>query len=110
MFHRKTLILVTMAILVVVSGCATGRNYQSDIDALNSRITALQGQLSAKEEEIARLQSQVSTQQLTLGQAEAEKKTLNDKLDSLMAQAEAKSREPKAAKSAAARETESDLK
>ncbi len=64
--HLNVLVL---AGVVLLAGCATGRNYQSDIDALNSRISALQGQLSSKDDEIARLQGQLS-------QAEAEKQRL----------------------------------
>ena len=37
-----------LACAVLLAGCATtgGRNYQTDIDALNARVTALQGQLA----------------------------------------------------------------
>ncbi len=42
-----------------VMGCATTptRNYQTDIDALNARVSAMQGQLSEKDQEIAMLKS-----------------------------------------------------
>ena len=48
--------------IALVSGCATTRNHQPDIDSLNSKILTLQSQLS---------------------QAEAEKRALSDKLDQL---------------------------
>ena len=40
-----------------IMGCATAptRNYQTDIDALNARVSAMQGQLSEKDQEIAML-------------------------------------------------------
>ncbi len=48
-----------IAIAFVASGCAAGRNnYQSDIDALNSKINGLQSQLENKNREIASLQDQ----------------------------------------------------
>ena len=55
--------------IALVSGCATTRNYQPDIDSLNSKISTLQGQLSSKDEEISRLQ-------MRLGQLELENRTL----------------------------------
>ena len=44
--------------LFLVSGCATGRNLQPDLDAMNSRISSLQNQLDAKNREIAALQDE----------------------------------------------------
>ena len=73
---------IFVAGLLLISGCATGRNYQTDIDALNSRVSSLQGELSQKDQEIARLQGQVSQQQAALAQAEADKRMMGDKLDS----------------------------
>lgn len=91
--------------LLFISGCATGRNYQTDIDALNSRVSSLQGELSQKDQEIARLQGQMSQQEAALAQADAEKRMLNDKLDATMAKMQAeKARQAKQAS------TESDLK
>ncbi len=78
--------------IALVSGCATTRNYQPDINSLNSKISTLENQLSAKDEEISRLQSQLS-------QTETEKRALNDKLDQL-----------EAAKRSAVKSQESDLK
>lgn len=81
--------------LLLISGCATGRNYQSDIDALNARISTLQGQLQAKDEEVGKLQNQQAEQQAALAQAESDKRLLSEKLDSALAQLEAKSRSSK---------------
>ncbi len=78
--------------IALVSGCATTRNYQPDIDALNSKISALESQLSSKNEEISRLESQLS-------QTETERRALSNKLDQL-----------EGAKRLAAKPQESDLK
>ena len=101
MIKKISLWVFLVGSIALVSGCATGRNYQSDIDALNSKISALEGQLSAKDQEIARLQNQTTQQQAALSQAEAEKRTLSEKLHQAASQLESK----KAAKS-----QESDLK
>ena len=55
-----------------LSGCATtgGRNYQTDIDALNARVTALQGQLAEKDDEISSLKSKVEDERLAREAAE----------------------------------------
>ena len=73
-----------LACAVFLAGCATtgGRNYQTDIDALNARVTALQGQLASKDQEIAALQSQVSDQRMAKDAAEtAMRKTEEDRRD-----------------------------
>ncbi|MBI3315807.1 MAG: hypothetical protein HYZ87_02395 [Candidatus Omnitrophica bacterium] len=109
---RKSMWAVLFAGVLTVSGCATGRDYQTDIDALNSRVSTLQGQLSAKDEEITRLQNQLSQQQSDLSQkqsslaeAESEKRLLRDKLDSALAQLEGKSQRQRSSQS-----EDSDLK
>ena len=53
-------------------GCATtgGRNYQTDIDALNARVSALQGELSEKDSEISGLKNQVEDERLARQAAE----------------------------------------
>ena len=57
---------------VMLAGCATGgRNYQTDIDALNARVNALQGQLAAKDQELNVLQNQVNDQRMAREAAEA---------------------------------------
>ena len=82
---RKRIGLWAAAFLGVffITGCATGRSYQSDIDALNTKIAAMQSQLSGKDEEISKLQSQVRDEQAARAQAEAEKRAFSDKLDSM---------------------------
>ena len=90
MFKKMNAGMFLLLGVLLVSGCATSRNYQSDIDSLNSRISALQGQLSAKDEEIARMQNQSSVQQTALAQAEADKRALSAKLEQLEAKRPAK--------------------
>lgn len=72
---------------VLITGCATtGRNNQADIDAMNARITALQGQMAEKDEEISKLKNDLSDQSMAreaaesaLKGAEAEKRALQAK-------------------------------
>ena len=92
--------------LLVFSGCATtSRNYQPDIDSLNSKITTLQAQLSEKDQQISKLQNQLGDQQTALSRAESEKRELSDKLNSAAAKLEAASKKP-----AEPKRGESDLK
>ena len=50
---------LVLALAFVASGCAAGKNnYQSDLDALNAKVTGLQSQLENKNREIASLQDQ----------------------------------------------------
>ena len=72
MFKRMRVWAFLAMSIALVSGCATTRNYQPDIDALNSKISALEGQLSSKNEEISRLQSQLSS---TASELEEAKRT-----------------------------------
>ena len=63
-------IAVTSLFLV---GCATTtptRNYQPDIDALNSKLSTMQGQLAEKDSEISSLKSQVEDERLARQAAE----------------------------------------
>lgn len=55
-----------------LTGCATtgGRNYQTDIDALNARVSALQGQLAEKDSEISSLKSKMDDERLAREAAE----------------------------------------
>ena len=78
--------------LLVASGCATGRTYQTDVDGLNSRIASLQGELAQKDQEIARMQNQMVQQQAALRQAESDKRMLGDKLDMTLSQLESQSK------------------
>ena len=107
MFRKINLWALFLIGVLAVSGCATtGRNYQSDIDALNSRITSLQGQLSEKDQEMSKLQNRLGDQQAALTSAESEKRALEDKLSA--AQAKLDAAEKKA--SAPVKPEESDLK
>ena len=103
---RKTTTLLSMAFLGVLclTGCATTKNYQPDIDSLNARITSLQGQLSEKDQEIAKLQNQLGDQGSQLKRADSEKQALSDKLS------DALSRLDNAPKKPAAPAYDSDLK
>ena len=58
--------------VVLLTGCATsGRNYQTDIDAMNARINALQGQLAEKDQQISKLQGDLSDEQMAREAAES---------------------------------------
>ena len=82
MFKRTRFWMISGAVIFLITGCATtGRNYQSDIDSLNSRIASLQAQLSEKDQEISKLQNQLGDQQTALSKAESEKHSLLDKLN-----------------------------
>lgn len=94
--------------ILLVAGCATGKNYQGDIDSLNSRVSSLQGEVSAKDQEIARLQNQSGDQQSALAEAQAEKRLLDEKLNDALAKLEAQSRQQTPAPMP--KEEESDLK
>jgi predicted nucleic acid-binding Zn-ribbon protein len=43
----------------VISGCATSRNYEPEINALSSRVDNLQSQVELKNKEIANLSDQI---------------------------------------------------
>ncbi len=96
--------------ILALSGCATGRNYQADLDALNARISALQGQISSKDEELSRLRSEVnaseSSQRASLARAESDNRLLTERLNDALAKLES----AKAAKKTAPKREESDLK
>lgn len=81
MFKKsKTLALAAAAAFVVLTGCATTRNTQGDIDTLNARIATLEGQLSEKDAEIARLQNQMKGEENARVEAENQKRALAEKL------------------------------
>ncbi len=68
--------------LFIISGCATTTpNNHADIDALNARVTALQGQLSSKDEELSRLESELRDKNNSLSQAESDKRSLEAELN-----------------------------
>ena len=60
---------------VLLAGCATGRNQQADIDVLNARIAALQGQMTAKDQQISSLQNQVNDERMAREAAESAMRT-----------------------------------
>ncbi len=101
MFRKKGFLVFLVLTTMSLAGCATGRNYQADIDALNSKISALQGQLDAKDQEVSRLQDQVNSGERRLSDSENEKRQLEMKLENELA----KARKPKAVA-----EPDSDLK
>ena len=82
----RIVVLFLLAVSVMVSGCATTRNYQGDIDALNAKVATLEGQLSEKEAELARLQNQIRDEESARQQAENEKRALSEKLENALAQ------------------------
>ena len=55
-----------------LAGCATTptRNYQPDIDSLNAKLSAMQGQLTEKDAEISSLKNQVEDEKLARQAAE----------------------------------------
>ena len=79
-------LLVLLAVSLAVSGCATTRNYQGDIDTLNAKVSTLEGQLSEKEAELARLQNQIRDEENARRQAENEKRALSEKLEDALAE------------------------
>lgn len=87
-----TLIPAVCALALTVTGCATsGRNYQTDIDALNAKVAALQGQLSQKDSEISRLNDQVGSNAAELDRARREKNELEARLDDTLSKMKAAS-------------------
>ena len=110
MLKKINLGLLGLCVLLTTTGCATGRNYQADLDALNAKISALQGEISSRDEELAHLRSQVSqsetSQREALAQTESENRKLNEKLNSALAKLEA----AKAVKKVRKKQEESDLK
>jgi hypothetical protein len=79
---------------VLLAGCATTgtRNNQTDIDARNARLAALEGQLTAKDQELNALKDQVGAEGAARDAAEAERMRLAAQLES----ARAESRKPQA--------------
>lgn len=101
---KKGLFAVLALAVLAASGCATtGRNYQTDIDALNARVTALQGQLAEKDQQISTLQNQMNDQQMAREAAEAALRNAENERAALSSQLSA-------AQSRKAASTQSDLK
>lgn len=112
LFMKKTFALygILAMLLTLTPGCGTGRNYQSDIDSLNSRVASLQSQLAAKDEEISslknregdlsakdleisRLQNDLRDQQAAAARLENDKRMLTDKLNGALATARQKAKQ-----------------
>jgi chromosome segregation ATPase len=90
---RKPFFAAFAVFALAVSGCATtGRNYQTDIDSLNARITSLQAQIAEKDSEIAKLQNQMKEEEFARQQAESERRELNDRLSAAMSELESSKR------------------
>ena len=85
---RKVQSGLVLASVLAWSGCATtGGNTRTEIDALNARVSALQGQLAGKDQEITSLQNQFNDQRLAreaaetaLRGAENQNKSLSEQL------------------------------
>lgn len=77
--------LTILAASLLVSGCATTRNTQGELDTLNAKVASLEGQLSEKEAELARLQNQIRDEENARLQAENEKRVLAEKLEDALA-------------------------
>ena len=69
--------------LVLMTGCATTgvRSNQTEIDAMNAKAAALQGQLTEKDRELSSLQSYLAEQRAAREAAEAEKQRLASQLE-----------------------------
>lgn len=82
-----------IAIALVASGCAAGRNnYQSDVDALSSKVDGLQMQLDSKNREIAALQDQQRLAASQMDAAQRQSASFQEQQRTLAAQLEAANR------------------
>ena len=107
-FQKNVSLFTICALLIALAGCATGRNYSTDIDALNARISALEGQLSEKNAELLRLQTEMGSGQSNVDALRSEKDELQRRLDAALSQLESKSYKTQVAP--APKAEESDLK
>lgn len=89
---KKYWVMLLVVGALAVAGCATGRDYQADIDALNSKVTALQGLISQKDGEIEKLKNDARDEASARLQAEDERRRLSEKLDSALAELDRKNR------------------
>ena len=80
--------------LVLMTGCATTsvRSNQTEVDALNARVAALEGQLSEKDQALNDQKMAREAAESEMRKAESDKQKLADQLES----AKAESRKPKA--------------
>ena len=74
------LLLTTM----LLAGCATtgARNNQTEMDAMNARLAALEGQLSQKDQELRSLEGQMSSERAAREAAEADRQRMAMQLES----------------------------
>ncbi|GEM_PF-1082358 len=85
--RKKISFWLGLGLMAALAGCATteaSKVGQSDIDALNVRLSTLQAQLSEKDAEMAKLQNRMRDEEAARAQAEDEKRTLSQKLDSAL--------------------------
>ncbi len=85
--HKKTSFWISLGLLTMLAGCATTEATkvgQSDIDALNVRLSTLQAQLAEKDAEMAKLENRMRDEEAARAQAEDEKRALSQKLDSAL--------------------------
>ena len=99
MFKKLSGMLFFAAILTIAGCATTGPSHQADIDALNARITALQGQLAEKDAEIAKMSGEIKEEANTRAAAEA-----------ALARAEEEKRALLVVSKKKTQETDSDLK
>ena len=88
MLKRKAGGFLLAVLVLMTAGCATtntGRSTQTDMDALNARLSALEGQLAAKDQEISSLQGQMAGERTAREAAEAERQRLAGQLDAARA-------------------------
>ena len=84
---KRSRIWVVAASMALLAGCATtgARTHQTDIDALNAKITALQGQLAEKDAELAKMKNEIQEQARTREAAEAALKRAEEDKRALLA-------------------------
>lgn len=80
-----TRIVVGLAFLVFLSGCATTKNYSAEVDALNARVASLQNQIQAKDREAGGLSDQVRSLQSQLENANKARLDAERRLDQALA-------------------------
>jgi len=84
--------LVGLACMVLLAGCAGAKNYNTEIDALNSRVASLQNQLKAKDREMGALSDQVRSLQSQLETSHKAQMDAERRLDQALARLASKSR------------------
>ena len=77
---------VLMAVFSLAGCATTGRNYQTDIDALNAKVAALQGQLAAKDQEINDQRMAREAAEASMHNSDSERQRMASQLDDLKSQ------------------------